>query len=245
MLTLLRRVTDFVWKRNMRRTIRLLRRMKAVFFKMDSPETTINVSQLENKLGFLQNIMNKRPTLSILEIGPKTGTHSLFIERFFKPASLTFLERPSKDREDYISKWIHKIKCDHKIIYSDLLMAKELEKEKFDIIFCLGVIYHNVEYFKIFNFLRRLLKDDGYLVLGTVLSYDRRSSIIINYREGQLYDLSRPSKKAIKTILEMTGFDGVKSFNLPFPNQRGLFVYKKGEKVPAPPGSCDFGGSIV
>jgi 2-polyprenyl-3-methyl-5-hydroxy-6-metoxy-1,4-benzoquinol methylase len=243
MYSLLSRISDFLWQHDFKRTISLLRAIKTKFFKTTATGTSIAVSQLEEKLLFLRDIMKVRSSLSVLEIGPKTGNHSLFIDRFFKPKMITFLDRPSK--ENLISKWIHQIKSPNKVIYSDLLAANIIEKEKYDIIFCLGVVYHNVEYFKTLKFLRSLLKDDGYLVLGTVLSYDKKSSIIINYTKGQKFDFTRPSKKAIENILEMTGFDKTKSLILPYPNQRGFFIYKAGQIVLTDNGVVGFGDSTV
>jgi hypothetical protein len=240
-----RRIADFIWQRDMRRTIAIMRRVKSMFVKEGMTNVTIDVAQLEQRLAFLRDETRGRIDLKILEIGPWTGTHSLFIDRFFSPESLTFLERPGAGRDENFAGWIDKIQCKNKIIYSDLLLANELQGEKFDIIFCLGVIYHNVEYFKTCTFLRSLLKPDGWLVLGTVLSYDKKPSILIRYEPGQLYDVTRPSKKAMECVLDMTGFERVKSFDLPYPNQRGLFVCKVGEVPPVAVGGCEFGASTV
>jgi SAM-dependent methyltransferase len=243
---ILRRVADFAWRHDKHGVVRFLRRLRSRFFAENSPNTTIAVSQLEDKLAFLRAHYAGRRDLRILEIGPWTGTHSLFIERFFEPAHLTFVERPGRGREDLFAPWIGRIRCSHRIVHSDLLLARELlEEPPFDVIFCLGVVYHNVEYFKTFHFLRRLLRDGGHLVLGTVLTYDRRPVVVIRYAKGQLHDFTRPSRAAVEVMLEMTGFEKVKSFDLPFPNQRGLFVYRAGEKMPVVEGACAFGGSIV
>ena len=43
----------------------------------------------------------------------------------------------------------------------------------------------------------------------------------------------------------MTGFNKIQSLNLPYPNQRGFFIYKAGEKPVLRPGQVDFGGSRV
>jgi len=242
MLTIfLRKMADFAWRHNLEKPLFFLRKFKE---KTDAEGATISVGVIEEKLKSMKDVMKKKKSIKILEIGPYKGAHSIFIDRFFKPSKLIFVERDIV--VDLVSKWIDKITCEHEIVYSDFLLAQELEKKgKFDIIFCLGFIYHNVEYFKTLNFIRRLIKDDGYLVLGTVLSYKKDCSININYRKGQLFDFTRPTRNAIETILEMTGFNKIQSLNLPYPNQRGFFIYKAGEKPVLRPGQVDFGGSRV
>lgn len=235
---------DIRWISKFSRYLKYNLFFKYVYKKVNKPHVTISEVILEEKLLFLRDIMNTRNS-KILEIGPATGVHSLFIDKYFKPTHLTIIERPGKEIEKKVSLWIDKIKCEHKIIYSDLLSANILKKGKFDVIFCLGIIYHNVEYFKIFNFFRRLINDDGYLVIGTVLSFDKKPSIIINYRKGQLSDFTRPSRKAIEIIGEMTGFNIIKFYNLPYPNQRGFFIFEPCKKPSIPKDFCDFGGSTV
>ena len=135
---LFRRIADFIWQRDMRRTIAVMRRVKAMFVKEGMTNVTIDVAQLEQKLGFLREETRGRTDLKILEIGPWTGTHSRFIDRFFNPESLTFLERPGAGRDENFTGWIDEIQCKNRIVYSDLLLANELQGEKFDIVFCFG-----------------------------------------------------------------------------------------------------------
>ena len=141
--------------------------------------------------------------------------------------------------------WVNSLKCNFEFIYSDMLLKNKVLDSRFDIIFCLGVIYHNVEYFKMFYLFNELLKPGGYLILGTSLNYDSNASIVINYQKGQKYDLTRPSQKAITTIMEMTGIDLIKFHNLPFPNQRGLFIAKKGIRPMTAVDDYFFGGSTI
>lgn len=244
-MKLARIIRDFIWQHKMYKTGKFLTNLKNKLFKRDNLDTTINVSQLESKLLFLKKLIQNQPSKHFLEIGPKSGSHSLFIDRFFNPTHLTLLERPGGGREERVKKWIGNIQCETSEVYSDLLTAHQLKDDRYDVIFCLGVVYHNVEYFKTFKFFWDLLNPSSYLVLGTVLSYDKRPTIFINYERGQLYDLTRPSRSAMETIGAMTGFSTLKSYDLPMPNQRGLFIFQKIEKPPIPSGGCDFGGSTV
>ena len=43
----------------------------------------------------------------------------------------------------------------------------------------------------------------------------------------------------------MTGYEKIKSLDLPYPNQRGFFIYKAGQIVSTDDGVVGFGGSTV
>ena len=77
------------------------------------------------------------------------------------------VELPEK-KDQFISKWIDKIACPHKIIYENILYLphdKFIMLGKFNLIWCTGVLYHNAEQLRFLRKLFNLLEDEGYLVL--------------------------------------------------------------------------------
>lgn len=241
-----RSISAWAWANDVRWLVTLIRYAKGHLVTLAKTQVTIEVKELEARLLTVRKSLEGKG-IDVLEVGPKSGVHSCFIDRYFHPEKLVLLERPPSDSQerDLTPTWFLQLECKKEMVYSDLLLARNLLERKFDLVFCLGVIYHNVEYFKIFNILHRLLKDNGYLVLGTDLSSDTKPTILLNYREGQISDLTRPSRKAIEIIMKMTGFSLLESADLPYPNQRGFFLAQRGPMPSTAVQGYSFGGSAV
>jgi 2-polyprenyl-3-methyl-5-hydroxy-6-metoxy-1,4-benzoquinol methylase len=190
---------------------------------------------------------NKFNGKRILEIGPKFGYHSKWIDKNLSPQKLVMLELSQKD--SYVNEWISELSNPHEVIYESLLESdKLLLMERFDLIFFTGVLYHNVEHFKILNILRRLLKDDGTMIFQTSINIDFKEPVIfINWREpGQLGSYAYPSKSALFLMLAMTGWDNILHFVEYRPHSNTvLLTCQKSKELFLAYDKLPFGGSKI
>ena len=121
-------------------------------------------------------------------------------------------------------------------------MEKEdlMELDKFDLVWCTGVLYHNAEQLRLLKRLYNLLSVTSILVLETAPT---RNPILQNqccveifwpetYKDtGTITHL--PSKAAVNSWLEMVGFDAIKEsdcynkFNEDLKGQRVAYICQK------------------
>jgi tRNA (mo5U34)-methyltransferase len=164
------------------------------------------------KNGLLKNIQDKR----ILEIGPKHGEDSVIIASL-NPRELVLLDLPEKDA--LVRTWLDKIPGKVRYIQGNLLYMTNDELDsigKFDVVFCLGVLYHNVEQFRLVKKLYDLTLENGIVVVESATTRNQflRNKNIVElhwpkkYRE--VYTVTHlPSGLAIKSWMEMVGFKNV------------------------------------
>ena len=82
----------------------------------------------------------------VLEVGPKYGVHSLWIDRELQPSELVF-SRLRRRRASCTTSGSRKLRSPHRFVYGDLRAADELlELEPFDLVFFLGVLYHSAHH---------------------------------------------------------------------------------------------------
>lgn len=204
------------------------------------------ISVLEKSLG---EIINKERFLGsrILEIGPKHGIHSKWIDSNLKPSKLVMIELPQK--EVYCREWLSELTHPHEIIYESLLSSKRLmNMEQFDLIFCAGVLYHTIEHFKVLNILRRLLKDDGLMLFQTSIDLKHKEPVILlNWNKpDQTGSYAYPSKIALLKMFAMTGWTNLKIYvdYRPLSNTI-LLTCQKSKDLFASYDKLPFGGSTV
>jgi len=140
----------------------------------------------------------------ILEIGPKNGYHSLWIDENLNPSELVLCDLPSKEKHHL--RWKEKLRCRHHWVLEDLLHARGLDDEaKFDLVFFLGVIYHNVEQVKLLSLLNGLTATGGHMLFQSAVDLRPDPVIRLGYRRevgGNAY----PSVEALKIMLCWTGW---------------------------------------
>lgn len=197
----------------------LIHWLKGLFSsKINISEERIVFSYLKKKR-FFENLENKK----ILEIGPKHGLDSIFLASL-KPKELILIDLPSKAVK--VREWLPKVSnlCNTTFIEANLLyMSDDQFKNlgRFDLIFCCGVLYHNVEQLRFIKKLYDLTNRNGRLVIESATTRNKK---LINlniveihwpkpYRNiGTITHL--PSRYAIKSWLEMVGFSNVKFHNI-------------------------------
>ncbi len=154
----------------------------------------------------------------VLEIGPKHGQDSRLLATL-EPAELVLVERPTK--HDLVADWLPEIErlCPTRLIELDLLdlePAALAELGQFDLVWCLGVLYHNDEPVGLLERLHDLTRPGGLFVLETSLTRNlwlaRKNVVEIHwpktFRGGRVTQL--PSRRAVASWLEIVGFRDVR-----------------------------------
>lgn len=169
--------------------------------------------------GFLDGLKGGR----ILEIGPKHGEDSRLLATL-SPAELVLVDLPEKDT--MVREWLPQVSsmCKTTYLERNILYLTTGEYEglgTFDLIFCLGVLYHNVEQVRLLRRLYDLCSMEGRLVIESATTRNRKLAELNvveihwprTYRNvGTITHL--PSRLCIKSWLEMVGFSDVRIWNI-------------------------------
>jgi SAM-dependent methyltransferase len=175
--------------------------------------------ELSRREGFLDRARSGR----ILEIGPKHGEDSRLLAGL-EPDELVLVDLPEKD--DLVGAWLPEVEslAPTRHIAGNILYLEPSELEAlgtFDLVWCLGVLYHNVEQLRLLRRLFHLTRPDGAVVVESATTRDRRLARrnVVEVHWPELYRSSRtithlPSRLAIKSWLEMAGFTDVRIENV-------------------------------
>jgi len=164
--------------------------------------------------GFLEQFRGKR----ILEVGPKHGEDSLLLAAL-EPSELVLVELPEK--RNLVRTWLPTVqkRCPTTYVEANLLYISRQELGvlgQFELVWCLGVIYHNAEQLRLLRRLFNLTATGGTLVLESSTTRDRRLTELnvveihwpTPYRDTQNIT-HHPSRRALQSWLEMAGFTDV------------------------------------
>ncbi len=172
--------------------------------------SSFDVTVLPDDLG--QIVPDEFEGASVLEIGPKFGDHTRWIDRALRPSRLVLLDLATDVDHGYLAG----LDCPHEIRYENVLTETRLEHEDpFDLVLCAGVLYHNVEQFTLLSKLWRITRPGGMLVLETSTSPLGRAfpggtallELRWNSRRSGSYLL--PSVQAVLVMLAMTGWNDI------------------------------------
>ena len=165
--------------------------------------------------GFLDGLENKR----ILEIGPKHGKDSLLLANL-NPSELVLIDLPEKSSK--VREWLLQVsnKCKTVFLAGNILYLTQEQYNqlgKFDLIWCLGVLYHNVEQLRLLKRLYDLSNMNGSVVIEseTVRNKKLEKQNVVEIHWPQTFKNLQtithlPSRLAIKSWLEMVGFSYIK-----------------------------------
>lgn len=155
----------------------------------------------------------------ILEIGPKHGMDSLLLAALC-PSELVLVDLPSK--EEMVQSWISEVRklCPTTLIIGNLLHFDVEARQRlgtFDLVFCAGVLYHNLEQYRLIRRLFQCLKSSGHLILETAITRNEKlrslNAVEIfwpdTYRDSKTIT-HLPSRRAVSSWMEMAGFVDVK-----------------------------------
>ena len=167
----------------------------------------------------------------VLEVGPKYGVHSRWIDRELRPSELVFSDFAS-DRHLHDA-WAGEITSPNHFVYGDLREAKALlELEPFDLVFFLGVLYHSIHHLQLLAMLNRVTKPGGAMLFETTI--DSRPDAVLRLRwlpdSGQVKAV--PSLAAVRLELAWTGFRKVRHFTGYRPgSSEALFLCEKTDEL--------------
>lgn len=181
----------------------------------------------------------------ILEIGPKFGFHTLWIDDNLAPSKIVLSELEL--RSDLYEEWKPRVKAPVQMYWGDILSSDLARNEKnFDVIFNLGVIYHCVEIPKLLVVLNKVARDNSIMFIQTTIDAFPGANIRLGYREepgGRSY----PSEDALLIMLAQSGWKKITKFENYRKNKP--FLLLKCEKTSAPeevfPGVEYAGSSVV
>jgi hypothetical protein len=146
----------------------------------------------------------------MLEVGPKYGTHSLWIDEHLSPSELVFSDFAA-DRHLH-ERWEAKLKSPHRWVYGELRFARELfELEPVDHVFFLGVLYHSAFHLPLLGMLNRATKLGGEMLLETTIDTRPDASIRLRWKTSQKAK-AVPTLDALRIELAWTGWREVTRF---------------------------------
>jgi hypothetical protein len=147
----------------------------------------------------------------VLEVGPKYGVHSRWIDSELRPSELVFSDFAT-DRHLH-EQWTHELKSPHRFVYGDLREATELEGlEPFDLVFFLGVLYHSVHHLPLLARLNRVTRLGGTMLLETTFDMRRDATVRLRWQTGSGKAKAVPSVPALRVELAWTGWRRVTRF---------------------------------
>jgi 2-polyprenyl-3-methyl-5-hydroxy-6-metoxy-1,4-benzoquinol methylase len=152
----------------------------------------------------------------ILEIGPKHGLDTRLLATL-EPRELVTVDLPEK--ADEVASWLPEIPVARHVEANVLHLSEQERAElgRFDLVWCLGVLYHNVEQLRLLRRLYELTAENGLVVVESATT---RNRILAGRNVVELHwpDTYRsvptithlPSRRAIASWLEMVGFADVR-----------------------------------
>ncbi len=147
----------------------------------------------------------------ILEVGPKYGTHALWIDERLRPSELVFSDFAA-DRHLH-ERWEPELTSPHRWVYGDLRGARELlELERFDAVLFLGVLYHSAFHLPLLGMLNRVTRLGGEMLLETTIDPRPDAAVRIRWQRGTGKAKAVPTLDALRIELAWTGWRDVTRF---------------------------------
>ena len=191
----------------------------------DVPDLTL----LPEALGELLDVSGWRGA-RVLEVGPKYGVHSLWIDHELEPTELVFSDFPDRHLHE---KWVGELRSPHRFVYGDLREARELlELEPFDLVFFLGVLYHSIHHLPLLAMLNRVTRPGGAMLFETTV--DSRPDAVLRLRWQPESGKAKavPSIQAVRLELAWTGWRKVRRFTSYRPgSSEALFLCEKTDEL--------------
>jgi len=158
----------------------------------------------------------------IVEIGPKHGQDSRLLASL-APSELTIIDLPEK--HEHVLGWLEEVRKlspttyrEANLLYMDGATFDGLGT--FDLVWCLGVLYHNVEQLRLLRKLFRLCRPGGLVVVESATTRKRRLSrlnaVEVLWPEpyrGQSTITHLPTRRAVASWLQMVGFSEVRRWD--------------------------------
>ena len=171
---------------------------------LDGQDVTLTIEGLEDVLTG-RGWEGKR----LLEVGPKYGVHSLWIDQKLHPAELVFSDfAADKHRHE---PWVAEITAPTRWVYGDLATATELlDVGQVDCVFFLGVLYHSVFHLPLLAMLNRITKPGGEMLLETTIDPRPDAAVRLRWKDGKAKAV--PTVDGLRVELAWTGWRDVTRF---------------------------------
>jgi len=223
-----------------------------------SPENVVRLDELTDYQEDTRPIADKRPTTAageipdltlvpealgvvldtaafrgarVLEVGPKYGVHSTWIDRELEPSELVFSDF-AFDKHLH-EPWVGDLRAPHRFVYGDLREARGLlELDPFDLVFFLGVLYHSIHHLELLAMLNRATKPGGTMLFETTV--DPRPDAVVRLRWHPESGKAKavPSVQAVRVELAWTGWRKVTRFTDYRPgSSEALFLCEKTDEL--------------
>lgn len=149
--------------------------------------------------------------LRVLEVGPKYGIHTRWIDERLAPSFLAFSDF-EEDRHLH-EPWAGDLRAPHAWVYGDLRKAEGLrEHGPFDLVFFLGVLYHSAFHLELLRMLNRVTRPGGELLLETTTDPRPDSLLRVRWQPGTGKAKMVPTFDALRIELAWTGWRDVTVF---------------------------------
>ena len=167
----------------------------------------------------------------VLEVGPKYGVHSLWIDERLRPSELVFSDFAA-DRHLH-EPWVERLRAPHRWVYGDLAQADELTGlEPFDAVFFLGVLYHSAFHLPLLQMLNRVTRLGGEMLLETTVDPRPDASLRVRWQAGVGKAKMIPTVDATRIELAWTGWRDVTRFGDYRPrSSEALFLCRKTDEL--------------
>lgn len=147
----------------------------------------------------------------VLEVGPKAGHHTRWLSSALRPSELVLVDLATAVDHSYADE------CGATLYFENILEPRQVATHApFDLIVCLGVLYHNVDQFRLLSTLWELARPGALLALeSTVTPLENRISaaeaiLELRWDTKRVGNMLLPSTSAIATMLAMTGWTDVR-----------------------------------
>jgi len=180
---------------------------------IDGGTSTIPTSELSVTVADLAAIVPAAEFTGtrVLEVGPKAGHHTRWLASALRPSELVLIDLATAVDHEYVAE------CGATLYFENILEPRQVSTHApFDLIVCLGVLYHNVDHFRLLATLWELARPGTLLTLeSTVTPLENRISaaeaiLEIRWDTKRVGNMLLPSTSAIATMMAMTGWTDVR-----------------------------------
>jgi hypothetical protein len=149
--------------------------------------------------------------LRTLEVGPKYGIHTRWIDEHLAPSFVAFSDF-EEDRHLH-EPWEGSLRSPHAWVFGDLRLADGLrEHGPFDLVFFLGVLYHSAFHLELLGMLNRVSRLGGEMLLETTTDPRPDSAVRVRWQPGTGKAKMVPTFDALRIELAWTGWRDVTVF---------------------------------
>jgi hypothetical protein len=148
----------------------------------------------------------------MLEVGPKYGIHTRWIDEQLRPSFLAFSDF-EEDRHLH-EPWESELTAPHAWVFGDLRHAHGLlEHGPFELVFFLGVLYHSAFHLELLGILNRVTRLGGEMLLETTTDPRPDSALRVRWQPGTGKAKMVPTFDALRIELAWTGWRDVTVFD--------------------------------